>query len=245
MRPVLFYLGHFPIYSYGLTLAMAFLVGIAWTRREARRQGLNPDVIFDLAIYLIIAAVVGGRLGYVLLEWAYYAQYPLAILQIWNGGMSFYGGLFFGLVAGMIFTKKHHLPLGQMADLIAPPLALGYAIVRIGCFLNGCCYGHLTNLPWALDFGDGLRHPTQLYASLINLAIFVILICQRHRKPFAGYLMWLYLGLYGVYRFCIEFFRESEHVISWLTPGQLVSLFLGFLAFSVICRKLLHRRWGQ
>jgi len=116
----------------------------------------------------------------------------------------------------------------------APSIALGYAVARIGCFLNGCCAGHYTTLPWGVDFGDGPRHPTQLYAIGANLIIFLILHRQEKSKPFEGYLMLLYLVLYATYRFIIEFFRESPLVTSWLTLGQLISIIIGITALLAI-----------
>lgn len=234
MYPVLFRLGEFELRSYGVMLALAFLVGIWHFAREIRRAGINEDFIYELGIYLILGALVGGRLSYVLSEWGYYGAHPGAIWRVWEGGLAFYGGLVLDLSLAFFFLKRRGLPVGKIMDLAAPALALGYALARVGCFLNGCCYGHLTALPWGVDFGDGPRHPTQLYAAGASLLIFFALRGWKKNKPFEGYLIWLYLGLYALYRFLVEFFREAPQVTPWLTLGQLASALLGIVVLLVL-----------
>lgn len=236
MHPVLLRLGGLEIRSYGVMLAAAFLVGTWYLLRRVRRKGvMTEEQVYELAIYLVLGAVVGARLAYVVLFWDYYRLNPGAAFRVWEeGGLTFYGGLLVDLLIALLFLRRHRIPLGEAFDLGAPAIALGYAVARLGCFLNGCCYGHFTSLPWGVDFGDGPRHPTQLYAALASLLIFFLLRRQEERKPFPGYLFLLYLSLYALYRFLVEFWRESPLVFSWLTQGQLASLFLGLAAFSLL-----------
>jgi len=232
MHPIIFEIGNFKVYSYGLMLALAFLIGGWYFIWAGKQKGIKADFIYELIIYVAIAAIIGGKLAYVLISWGYYAVHPLEIWQFWKPGLSFYGGLILGLGVTIIYIWRKKLPLTKIMDVGAPSIALGYAVARIGCFLNGCCAGHHTTLPWGVDFGDGPRHPTQLYASGASLIIFLILHRQEKSRSFEGYLMLLYIVLYAVYRFIIEFFRESPLVTSWLTLGQLVSIIVGITALS-------------
>ncbi|MEW6725854.1 prolipoprotein diacylglyceryl transferase [Desulforudis sp. 1088] len=241
MQPILFYIGPLPVHGYGLMLAIGVAVGTWVVAREGRRLGWNVDTLLDLAIYLIIAGVAGSRLLYLLIE-PQEIRSPLDVLRVWEGGLSFYGALGLCLVVFIWFARRRRLPVYGLGDLLALGVAAGYPFGRIGCFLNGCCYGRPTDLPWAVTFPfDHIaRHPTQLYSAGFGLAIFLTLWFLRKRKPFDGYLMWLYLFLYAAYRFIIDFWRESPPGVEWLTVGQLGSL--AVMLVALIALRLLSRK---
>jgi len=215
MHPVLFRLGPLTIHTYGALIACAFLVCIFLATREARRKGIDPDRVTDLGLYILIAAIAGSRILQVAVEYRYYMEHPAEIIQIWKGGLVFYGGFIAALFTSVWYLRKHSLPVWKMGDTLAPFIPLGQAIGRLGCFTAGCCYGAPTDLPWGVTFSDpdtlavmGVPlHPTQLYESAGSLLIFVGLFAYRKRAKFEGQVFWLYVMLYSVLRFTVEFFR--------------------------------------
>lgn len=220
-------------------VALGFLVGILIAGRELKRKGLPSQLIYDLALYLLIGGLLVGRLVFVLFNLGYYLQNPLQVLMFQNGGLAIHGSLLGGLVAGYLFSRARKLSLGKLADAVAPGLIMGQAIGRIGCFLNGDSYGKITSLPWAVKFQglDGLRHPTQLYEAALNLLVFGILWSLRKKEKFDGYLFLLYLILYSSVRFVVEAFRESQVLVSPLTVAQAASLAIIAVSFFIIQRK--------
>lgn len=222
MHPVLFRIGPLAIYSYSAALVTAFLVGTLLAYREAPRLGIDPENVLDLAILIGITSILGARVTYVLLYggslWTIFSR---------GEGLAFHGGLVGGFLIAFWYVRRKKMPVGVTADLAAPSVALGYAITRIGCLMYGCCYGKVSDLPWALpsSFVDSLpRHPTQLYAFFSSLLIFGILRYLKPRKAFDGYLFVVYVGLYGLYRFIVEFYREGLPTLGFLSLGQVVSL---------------------
>jgi phosphatidylglycerol:prolipoprotein diacylglycerol transferase len=226
------------VHGYGLMLAIAFLVAIFGVGRIAKREGISFDNIIDLAIWVIIGAVVGARIVYVFSEYRYFLSSPWYTVFLVNwGGLVFYGGLIGGFLAGFWYVLRKKLHPWKLADMVAPFIALGYSIVRIGCLMNGCCYGTLTNVPWALRCAAGdtaLRHPTQIYSMLGSLIIFFILLRFRRHKQFAGFLFLLYVGLYSIMRFIVEIFREAPRIFPWLSIMQLVCIISAIVAFGLI-----------
>jgi phosphatidylglycerol---prolipoprotein diacylglyceryl transferase len=237
MFPVLFRIGNFSFYAYGAALAVAFAAGVLILLLGARREGLPEEKLIDMCLWIIVAALVGSRLLYILIEWPTYVAEPLSIFAVRSGGLSFHGGLAFGIGTGLWYTRRHRLPQGKTADLVAPPLALGYAIVRIGCLMSGCCFGRPSPVPWALPsayLDPTLRHPTQIYAFLAALLIFAILLYRRKKTRFHGQLFLEFVLLYSVYRFIIEFYREVSVFAGFLTLGQAASLVAAVGAFAAI-----------
>ncbi|HEX7714596.1 MAG TPA: prolipoprotein diacylglyceryl transferase [Bacillota bacterium] len=225
------------IHAYGLMLAIAFLVAIFAIAKVGKPLGIEFDTIIDLATWVIIGAVIGARIAYVLTNLPYFLSSPWwEVFMVSSGGLAFHGGLIGGFGAGFWFVKRRGIYPWRLADLVAPFIALGYSIVRIGCFLNHCCYGKVSNLPWALPCGPDLaaRHPTQLYSFLGSLILFGILWRFRNHKQFPGFLFLLYLGLYSIMRFIVEIFREGPMIFPWLTEAQLVCIILGGAAFGLI-----------
>ena len=154
MHPILLKIGPITIYSYGVMIALGIITGLFLARRQARKEGIDPDKIIDIIFYLLITALVGARLLFVLMNFTEYIADPLAILKIWEGGLVFYGGLVPAVAVGIWYIKRLGLPLWQVADIFAPSLAIGHAMGRIGCFFAGCCYGAFCDLPWAVTFTD-------------------------------------------------------------------------------------------
>ncbi|HHV61874.1 MAG TPA: prolipoprotein diacylglyceryl transferase [Firmicutes bacterium] len=237
MRPILFQVWGMSVFSYGFMIAVAFIAGTALGVREARKRGIETEKVIDLALYLCISGIVGARLVYVLLDLPAYLEEPLEVLRLRDGGLSFHGGLFAAILVGIWFCKRSGVNPWVMADVAAPSIALGYSIARVGCFLNGCCYGLASNLPWAIACAAGdvtRRHPTQIYAALGSLAIFAILMRMRDHKRFPGYLMFLYVGLYSILRFVVEIFRDVPRFIGPLSIAQVASIIVGLAAFASI-----------
>ena len=218
MHPVLFHIGKVTLYSYGFMIAVGILAGLFLARRQAAQEGIDQDKIIDIAFYIIVAALIGSRLLFVLMNLGEYAAPPLDILKIWQGGLVFYGGLFPAAATGVWYIKKIGPPPLPEADIFAPSLAIGHAFGRIGCFLAGCCYGEACALPWAVTFTDARTlappgiplHPTQLYSAFGLLLLFAFLLFLRKKKSFQGELFWTYLFCYAVGRFFLEFLRGDD-----------------------------------
>jgi phosphatidylglycerol:prolipoprotein diacylglycerol transferase len=230
-------------------LAIAFLVAIFGVGKMAKKYDISFDSIIDLAVWVIIGAVVGARVAYVVTEYRYFLSVPWwYVLMVSSGGLAFHGGLIGGFLAGFWFVKVKKIYPWKLADLAAPFIALGYSIVRLGCFMNGCCYGKISNAPWALRCAandTALRHPTQLYSMIGSLIIAVILFRLRNHRHFNGFLFLLYVGLYSIMRFIVEIFRESPMVFPWLSIAQLVCIILGALSFGLIRFFELRERKGR
>lgn len=234
MIPYLFELGPLKIFPWGLTLSIAILLGTLVAIKLARQVGFDTDSILDLIIYLVIGGVIGARLFYVVVyDPGQYLQEPWQIFALWNGGMVYYGGLIGGLITGTLYVVKKKLPFWVLADVVAPSLALGYGIVRIGCFLNGCCYGKPTTsfIGVVFHYLDGahtndtvLRYPTQLFSSVFGFALFGVLLLLWRKRKFNGQVFLAFLILYAVERTVVEYYRENLLVFGPVTISQLVSV---------------------
>ncbi len=254
MYPVLLRIGPISIHSYGLMFAIAFLVGILITLRYAKREKIDADLILELAIYGMIAAILGARILYVIGQWDQYKNNILEIFMIQRGGLAFLGGLTLGILVVAWRAKRKGVPFLKLMDVAAPGTALGYAIGRIGCFLNGCCFGIPTDLPWGLRFPFGSLayfhfpgeaiHPTQLYSLLSMSAVFLIVVYLWRHKKYDGQIFFWWLILYAVYRFVVEFFRycPEELYFLGLNPGQIIALFMFAAAGAAIFR---HRYYNM
>lgn len=241
MRPILFELGPFTVYAWGTTYVVAFLAGLLWIARRAKHKGVNPERMVDMVLYIALAALAGGRLLYVALDWRTYVAQPLRVYFLPEGGLSFFGGLAAGILVGVLYVRRHRLPVGDVADMAAAPLALGYAIVRIGCLLNGCCYGLPTALPWGITLWGAVRHPTQIYALIGSLLLIPILLLLERNRPFAGYVFVMYIGLYSLMRYVVEFYRVSTALVPGLTTTQALCLVLAAGAFGYVVFRVKSR----
>ena len=213
-------------------MALGFLAGILITLFFADREKIDRQNILDLSIGVIIAAIAGARLFYVIGQWDYYRSNPWEIFMVQNGGLVYLGGLLLAIAAVYFYGRARKIPLLKLFDAATPGTALGYAIGRLGCFLNGCCFGLPTKMPWGVIFPQGSLaeaycpgvplHPTQLYSSLAMLLACLVLVWIYRRKQFDGQIIFLGLIFYSLYRFVVEFFRFSP--IHWLhlTPSQWV-----------------------
>jgi phosphatidylglycerol:prolipoprotein diacylglycerol transferase len=217
VHPILFEFHGFKLHSYGLLLALAFLIGIQLFVSRGARRGMPEDRLHSLSLLLLVLSVVGGRALFVLTHGAEYARDPLAILRLWEGGLMLYGGYFLAIVGGIVYLRRAGLPVWRVADAAAPSMALGIGLGRIGCYLNGCCYGLPADLPWGVTFPTGsyasytfpgqALHPSQLYLALSGCALFALLLALDRRPRFDGRLFWSYVLLDAVARFAIDFTR--------------------------------------
>ncbi len=237
MFPVLFQIGSFTIYAYGFMLAVAFMVGTWLYLARMEKEGMRDQSYFNLVIVIFVSSIVGARVSYVLLwEWQDVLLNPWLLLDLRRGGLAFHGGFLGALGSGLLYAGRRRLPLGKLADIIAPYVILGYAITRIGCFLNACCYGMETDVFWAFPASHGdnlLRHPTQLYGVAGGIIIFFLLKILEKKKKFPGFVMVSLVGLYSIQRFIIDFFRDDPRLY-FLTGGQIVSLILFSLSLLFI-----------
>ncbi|MFA5113411.1 MAG: prolipoprotein diacylglyceryl transferase [Candidatus Margulisiibacteriota bacterium] len=231
MHPVIWQAGGFTLHAYGLMVALGLGIGVALIAYFAwRYEKIAPETILDLALYCILGGIAGARLLYVAGQWEYFAEHPLEIVMLQNGGLVFLGSFLVGIPLLAFLVKKRKLSLLKVLDATAPGISLGYAIGRLGCFLNGCCFGLPTDLPWGLVFPagslaaqycPGVRvHPTQLYSSLLMLLVFAVTALLYRRKRFDGEIASWWFILYALYRFTVEAFRFSPFHWLSLTPVQ-------------------------
>ncbi len=232
MHPILFHWHFLTIRSYGVCMALAFAAGIALAAWLNRKDGRQDDAVLDLAVWLMVGSVIGARVLYVIVQPQEFAARPWEVFFIWQGGLVYYGGLVGGALAGAWWIRGQKLPLWPMADCLAPAIALGQAIGRQGCFLNGCCYG-VVNFKYGVIFpaiGDNLPHlPTEQYESFACLALAAFLVWFKlRRRSFEGQVFWIYVLSYSVIRFVIEFWRgdvaRGTLISPLLSPSQWISL---------------------
>jgi phosphatidylglycerol:prolipoprotein diacylglycerol transferase len=249
MHPTLVHIGPLPLHSYGFMLAISFFFGILLASRRAPARGLHPDLVFDTSLVIVFASIVGARLMYVLFHRGE-MHGLLDYLALWNGGLTMYGGVLAGMGASWVYLRRRHVPFLRMADVVAPSLALGLMFTRIGCFLNGCCYGKPTHGPLGVvfppdsfvgGFFSGVPlHPTQLYSSATGLLILLVLLWFDRGRRAEGQVFALYLLLDSAGRFSLDFFRYYEsnaYVMGGLTVNQVICI--GLFAIGVL---LLVRR---
>jgi len=253
MYPELFHIGSFPINTYGVFLALAFLCAILITVRLAVRDGLPREKIYDLSLWILLASLIGSK---VLMFWTEpeYREHPLQLfsLDFLRSGGVFYGGLMGAVLTGYFLMKRYKLPWWKTADACAPGIAIGNFLGRQGCFSAGCCWGKPTTLPWGVKFTevgheitgvptDSYLHPTQLYESFAMLIVFFFLLWLHKRKRFSGQVMLLYAVLYAGIRFAIEFVRDDPRgdilgltTLTGLSTSQMISIIVGGAALALL-----------
>ncbi len=253
--PIALHLGPLAIRWYGLMYLLGITLGWWLLHRRCRDKGygFSKEEVSDLIFYAALGVVIGGRLGYVLFyDTALIWQTPLDILKVWQGGMSFHGGLLGVLAASWLFSRKYHKAFMATMDFIAPVVPLGLAFGRLGNFINGELWGRVTNVPWGMIFPTGgpfIRHPSQLYEFLLEgVALFGLLWWYSSRKPPRMAVSALFCLGYGTARIFCEFFRMPDVQIGfiafdWLTMGQLLSL--PMIVLGVILWVCAHKKEDQ
>lgn len=232
MHPILFELGPLTLRSYGLMMALGFAFGIALALMLNRAEKRPDEVILDLSVWIMFGAIAGARALYVVVQPEQFSGRPFwEYFAVWQGGLVFYGGLIGAGLTAWYWLYKHKQPAWLVADCLAPALALGQVFGRIGCFFNGCCYGHIDATHGIIfpSIGDNLPHlPVQLYEAAFTLVLAAFLYWFRRHRSYAGQVFALYIGLYSVGRFILETQRgdvERGSLISAaLSPGQWISL---------------------
>lgn len=271
MFPVIFSMGPIQIRSYGLMLAIGFLAGIILAARRAEKAGENPDHIYNFSVWAVLSSLIGARVYYVITHYSEFRAgetYSLAgrILvelknmfwpigadgQIGLSGLIYYGGLIAATLATLVFLRIYRLNTPKFLDILAPSVALGEAITRIGCFLNGCCFGRPTDSIFGVVFPDmcaagscypGIAvHPTQLYSSVAALVVMALILLLERYKRFNGFSALLFFMLYGLDRFVLDFFRFYEDGMKTFGLSQNQLLSLGLFAVCGIIMLVLSRR---
>lgn len=224
MNPIAFEVFGLSVRWYGILMAAAMLCGSLLTMKLAARRGYKENDIYDLLLVVLIFAVIGSRLYYVVFNWEYYGANPSQILNFRGGGMAIHGGVIFGLVSGYVFARIRKLNFLELADLAAPGLILGQAIGRWGNFTNGEAHGGPTDLPWGIVVDGTKVHPTFLYESIWNLLVFAVLLWYLKRRKFKGEGFLLYGILYSIGRFFIEGLRTDSLMLGPLRVAQVISV---------------------
>jgi phosphatidylglycerol:prolipoprotein diacylglycerol transferase len=253
MRQVLFTIpvfGGVPVYGYGAMLVLAFVTSTWLATWRARREKLDPDAVLDMAFWLFAGGLVGARVFYCIQYWGRDIDSILDVFQYWKGGIVYYGGIFGGFLAFLIYCKVRKLPVRPYMDALTPSIAVGTLFGRLGCFLNGCCFGDVCSLPWAVSFpphsppwnsevtlgmipanalGSLTLHPTQLYSAIDAFVLLILLSAYYPLRRRDGEVFGMLLLTYPVTRFLIEFLRNDEPIFFLgLTISQTISL--GILA---------------
>ena len=269
MHPKLFSIGKLTLHSYGLMLAISFIIAIWITVLRARKRGINPDDMMDLSLWIMIFAIIGSRAFYILYHIPEYIKAPQRIFIIWEGGLVLLGGFIFSSLATIVFCWRKKIALWVIADSVAPSIGLAEFITRIGCFLNGCCFGRPTNMSWGMIFPNGSStgvysaageychsiamhgsnapihiHPTQLYMAAYGLIIFLTLIYIERFKKFHGFLFFMLIILMSIARIIVDFFRYYDENIIFLglRQNQHISVVLIIIAIASMIYLSKHRR---
>ena len=248
MYPELFSIGPITVYSYGVLLAVSYLLGLRLAMRRAKQWGLDSNRVLDLGIYIIIAALIGAKLLLLVVDFDQFRRSPAELLSLARSGGVFYGGLILAVLVAFWYIAKHKMPFWTTTDVFAPGIALGHVTGRLGCFAAGCCYGRPTNLPWGITFHNPLAaanvgtplgvalHPTQLYEAGAELLILLILLFTEKRgKPYAGRTFWAYMLMYAISRYIIEIYRgDPRGEMFGMSTSQFISVILAPLSVAML-----------
>ncbi len=246
MYPELLRLGPFVISSYGVMLSLAFMFGVVITTKLAEKRKIDSDEVINLSFVIMISSILGARLLYVLFHldefegrWIYTFWPVQRDGTVGLSGLILLGGVIGAIFAGLIYCGIRRLPVWKTADSMAPALAFGIFLGRIGCFLNGCCFGKACEWPWGIQnphhriVGDAVGnlhiHPTQIYSSIYGLIIFLVLLSMNRKGKPDGYLTGMFFILYGISRFTVDFFRYYESqmfIFAGLDLNQVISIIM-------------------
>jgi len=260
MHPVIFEIGRFKLHSYGLMVFLAFAFGVWLGTVRAKKVGIEPGKVIDLTMWILVSSLIGARLTYVLTHLDEFGGRWIDVVNpfqsdgtIGIAGLVILGGVVLAVPVSWYYLKRQKIPFSKMADVMIPSLAFGIAIGRVGCLLNGCCFGLPTELPWGMVFPetcyagsvfhDQHIHPTQIYAIIANALIGVLLLLRTSHKRFEGELFWLFFLLYGPYRTVVEtvrYYRDGMILfdigIFDFTLSMLISILLTVFAFCMLVR---------
>ncbi len=245
MHPILLDFGSFSLYTYGLFVALGFMTAIFISQKMATPHNIKHETISDIFFIVLVSALIGARALYVIISFDAYKNNLLDIFKIWNGGLVFFGGFIFSVIITAAYLKYRELNIWLTADVLAPGVAIGHAVGRIGCLFAGCCYGETCDLPFAIKFTDPQSlaplnvdlHPTQVYMVLSNLVLFFILLWLNKKKRFNGMIFLSYIMLYSLFRFVIEFFRgdfRGDFIYEFISLSQGIGLLVSLMAFVLI-----------
>ncbi len=263
MFPDLIKLGPLTLHAYGTMLALSFLFGVLLARRRAPALGVSARDVMDLFQLIVISAIIGARILFVVFHLDAYEGQWWRMFFLWEGGLTLYGGILLCFLSAWLFLRHRRVPFLRMADVMAPSLGLGILITRIGCFLNGCCYGLPTEHPIGMCFPEGSEaartamilagehlhggdcitiHPAQIYSALGGLVILVALLLLDRRRPYEGSTFTGFLFLYGLHRFTVDQFRyyEDAMTVAGLSVNQWLSI--AFLVSAASLHFNLRRR---
>lgn len=257
MHPILFEVAGIPVYTYGVLLAAAYLLGLQFALVRARARGLNPNQVMDLGIWIIVSALVGAKLLLLIVDRDKFGWSAAELLNLLRSGGVFYGGLIAAVVVALWYLWKHRMPVWTVTDVFAPGIALGHVLGRLGCLLAGCCFGRPTDVPWAITFHNEFArqnvgtplgiplHPTQLYEAGAELLILLFLLAtERKGRPYPGRTFWSYMLFYGISRFVIEFYRgDPRGMVGSFSTSQFVSMLI--VPLSLVMLVYLARRSGS
>lgn len=238
--PEIFSIGIFSIRYYGLIYVLGFIIAFLYLNNARKKQKLelSKEQIYDLIFYLIIGVILGSRIFEVLFwQPSYYFSNPSQIIAIWEGGMSFHGGLVGAVIAAYLFCKRNKFSLIKLADLTIIPATLALSLGRIGNLLNSELYGTITNVNWCFNFQDvqGCRHPYQIYMALMHFLSFIILLNLNKKEYKQGYVFWMGILFFGIGRFILDFFREDP-LYYGLNLGQYFSIPLLLISSYILLR---------
>ncbi len=231
MYPVLIQVGTFELRSYGIIVALSFFLGLWVSGREARRNGIDPGLVQDFALYALLGGIIGARLYFVLFSNpAYFLQNPWQIVAFWHGGIGIIGALIGGLATALWYCRRKNLSFWKFADTLAPGVALAQAAGIFACLLNGDSYGKPADLAWAITYTDPRsmaplnipRHPVEIYELAAYLLVFLLVWQTREKYKTAGFSFLTYLAGYGAARFSVEFFRWNPAIFAWGIPAAQV-----------------------
>ncbi len=260
MHPILFTIplfGGLPVHTYGVLAATGFLAGMSWAGYDARRRGYNPNLVMDLVFYMILTGIVVSRLHYILVtDPGMFIRAPLDVFKIWQGGITFYGGVIGGISAVAYYVWRYHLSFFDYADIIAPGVSIGHAFGRMGCLMAGCCHGLPTSAGawYGISYPEGVGslaptgvslYPTQPMEALGEVLIFLFLVWRGRHQKFSGQIFALYIMIYAVLRFVLEYLRGDTDRGWWMEPYVSTSQGIAIIMFTVgLCIYLWRRQYA-
>lgn len=242
MYPILFQLGSFQLRTYGVVVALSFILALWLSTREAKRKGLDPALIQDFAFYALLGGLVGARIYFIVFsDPAYFLDRPWEILAVWHGGLGIIGALFGGLLTALWYCRKKNLPFWRLADVLAPGIILGQAVGILACLATGDSYGSPTDLAWAITYTDPRAmaprniplHPVEFYEMAAYFFVFVLVWSARGKSKVEGSVFMTYLAGYGAARLLVEFFRGNPALFAWGIPAAQV-FGVALIFFSIV-----------